>query len=115
LGYIGAGKDAMMKKTAEIEPLKKDPRQYDTVFIGQPVWAFTMVPAIRALFKRYDFSGKKIALFCTMDGSGDKRLFSETMKSLLDCEIINRKAFIKPLQNKEKAQNAVEEFMAKIK
>ena len=44
--------------------------QYDTVFIGYPVWATNAPQAIFSFLKEYDLSGKKVILFCTHDGYG---------------------------------------------
>ena len=50
--------------------------QYDTVFIGYPVWAATLPQAVRTFLTTYDFSGKTVIPFCTHDGYGAGRSFS---------------------------------------
>ncbi|MDE5781452.1 MAG: Ig-like domain-containing protein [Lachnospiraceae bacterium] len=47
-----------------------DISQYDTVFIGYPVWATNAPQAILSFLKEYDLSGKKVIPFCTHDGYG---------------------------------------------
>lgn len=42
---------------------------YDTVFVGYPNWWATMPMAMFSFLEAYDFSGKKIAPFCTHGGS----------------------------------------------
>jgi flavodoxin len=111
VGWIAAGRDAMRKKTTEIGPLKKKMDDYDTIFIGQPVWGWTMVPAIRALADKYDFKGKKIALFCTMDGSGDKGCFEETRKCLPEAEFLGEMSFIKLRKDPNGARKKVRDFV----
>lgn len=44
--------------------------QYETVFIGYPVWATTVPQAIRSFLESYDFAGKTVVPFCTHDGYG---------------------------------------------
>ena len=44
--------------------------QYDTVYIGFPIWWYTAPTIIKTFLETYDFSGKKIALFATSGGSG---------------------------------------------
>lgn len=44
--------------------------QYDTVFIGYPIWATNAPRAIFAFLAEYDLSGKTIIPFCTHDGYG---------------------------------------------
>ncbi len=45
--------------------------QYDTVFIGYPMWWYTFPMILYTLFDQYDFSGKTIVPFNTHMGSGD--------------------------------------------
>ena len=52
-------------------PLKKIPEinNYDFLFIGSPVWAFNITPAIRTFLNKSNLSGKNVFLFTTY-GSG---------------------------------------------
>lgn len=43
--------------------------EYDTVFIGFPIWYGGAPNIITTFAKKYDFTGKKIALFATSGGS----------------------------------------------
>ncbi|MHC6204090.1 flavodoxin [Breznakiellaceae bacterium SP9] len=43
---------------------------YDTVFIGYPIWWYTMPMAITSFLEEYDFAGKTIIPFCVHGGSG---------------------------------------------
>lgn len=47
-----------------------DVSQYDTVFIGYPVWATNAPQAIFTFISQYDLSGKTIIPFCTHNGYG---------------------------------------------
>jgi flavodoxin len=113
-GWIISGRDAMRKRSTEIAPLGKDIRKYDTILIGQPVWGWAMVPAVRGLCQKYDFAGKKVALFCTMDGSGDKGCFEETTKLIPKAKIVGMQAFLKPRKDEKKAAEIAELFTKKI-
>ena len=44
--------------------------QYDTVFVGFPIWWYVAPTIINTFLEQYDFSGKKIVLFATSGGSG---------------------------------------------
>lgn len=44
--------------------------QYDTVFIGYPIWWSDMPMAVYTFLESYDFSGKTIIPFCTNEGTG---------------------------------------------
>ena len=52
--------------------------QYDTVFVGFPIWWYVAPTIINTFLEAYDFSGKKIVLFATSGGSG----FGNTIKEL---------------------------------
>lgn len=43
---------------------------YDTVYIGYPIWWYQEPMAIRTFLEEYDFSGKTIIPFCTTLGAG---------------------------------------------
>ena len=43
---------------------------YDTIFVGFPVWWYTAPTIINTFLESYDFSGKTIILFATSGGSG---------------------------------------------
>ena len=51
---------------------------YDTIFIGFPIWWYIAPTIINTFLEAYDFSGKKIVLFATSGGSG----FGKAVQSL---------------------------------
>lgn len=53
-------------------------QDYDTVFLGFPIWWYVAPTIINTFLESYDFSGKTIILFATSGGSG----FGETVQSL---------------------------------
>ncbi|MBQ3290834.1 MAG: NAD(P)H-dependent oxidoreductase [Mogibacterium sp.] len=44
--------------------------EYDTVFVGFPVWWYREPSIIDTFMEAYDFSGKTVVPFCTSGGSG---------------------------------------------
>ncbi|MBU5626114.1 hypothetical protein KQI82_04155 [Oscillibacter sp. MSJ-2] len=64
------------ESSREISDTVENMDQYDTVFIGYPVWATTLPQAVRTFLTSYDFSGKTVIPFCTHDGYGAGRSFS---------------------------------------
>lgn len=44
--------------------------EYDTVYIGYPIWWYIEPMAIRTFMEEYDFSGKTVVPFCTTLGAG---------------------------------------------
>ena len=43
---------------------------YDTVFLGFPIWLYTATTLFYTFLESYDFTGKTIILFATSGGSG---------------------------------------------
>lgn len=44
--------------------------EYDTIYIGYPIWWYIEPMAIRTFIEEYDFSGKTVIPFCTTMGAG---------------------------------------------
>ena len=44
--------------------------EYDTIFVGFPIWWYVAPTIINSFLEAYDFSDKKIVLFATSGGSG---------------------------------------------
>ncbi len=71
IGWLFAGRDALQKRLTKISGLLHEPAEHDIVFIGTPVWAGNMAPAVREYITKYKDSIKKLAVFCTFGGSGE--------------------------------------------
>ena len=54
----------------EIKDINVNLDEYDTIFIGYPIWWGSMPMAVYTFFDKYDLSGKTIAPFNTHEGSG---------------------------------------------
>ena len=52
--------------------------EYDTIFVGFPIWWYVAPTIVNTFLEAYDFAGKKIVLFATSGGSG----FGNTVKEL---------------------------------
>ena len=51
---------------------------YDTVFLGFPIWWYIAPTIVNTFLEKHDFSNKKIILFATSGGSG----FGKTVQNL---------------------------------
>jgi flavodoxin len=63
-GWLLAGRDAMKQSLTDIS-VKKDPKKYDLIVVGSPVWAWTGAPAVRTYLTKYKSQIKKVAIFTT--------------------------------------------------
>jgi flavodoxin len=52
-----------MKEKPVLYSFDKNPNDYDLIFIGTPVWAFSYAPAFNSFFDKIKIINKKIALF----------------------------------------------------
>lgn len=59
-------KDARPELATHVENMD----QYDTVFVGYPIWWSDMPQIMYTFFDTYDLKGKNIIPFCTHAGSG---------------------------------------------
>ena len=90
--YLKGGSQVMRKAEPEILPLTVDPKEYDLVFIGCPVWAGGYVPALRTLFAQWELKGKKVALFTGHRG-GKGTALEQMAESLKGNEVVAMKDF----------------------
>ena len=58
------------------EPLSVDPTKYKTVFIGYPIWWYTLPMVLETFFDTYDLSGVTIVPFNTHAGSRDGNTYN---------------------------------------
>lgn len=65
--------------------------EYDTIFLGFPIWWYTAPTIIQTFLERYDFTGRTIILFATSGGSGLGRTASELAHSCPGAVIKNGK------------------------
>ena len=62
--YSVSKKEIKNKQYPAVEAFP-DVTAYDVVFIGAPVWWFTMAPPVFTVLKQVDFQGKKVVPFST--------------------------------------------------
>lgn len=56
--------------TPEIKPIKANLADYDTIFLGYPIWFGTFAPPMVTFLSQVDLSGKKIVPFCSFGSGG---------------------------------------------
>ena len=62
---------------------------YDTVYIGYPIWWYQEPMAIRSFLDEYDFSGKTVIPFCTSLGAGVSQSESDIKAMLPDASVLS--------------------------
>lgn len=62
--------------------------EYDTIFVGFPIWWYIAPTIINTFLESYDFSGKTIILFATSGGSGFGKTVDNLKCSVSDSTVI---------------------------
>lgn len=63
-----------------IKPIDKDVSKYDVIFVGTPVWWYTMASPVKTFIANNNFDGKVIVPFCTHGGGGESATFTDIKK-----------------------------------
>lgn len=82
-GYEATADQAKKEADDEIKPaftLDADPSDYDTIFVGYPIWWYQMPMVMETFFETYDLSGKTIIPFNTHAGSSDGGTYDDIAK-----------------------------------
>lgn len=64
-----------------------DVTNYDVIYVGTPVWWYTMAGPVKTFLKTNDFSGKVIAPFCTHGGGGASKTYTDIAEYATGAEI----------------------------
>ena len=74
---------AKIEKAQEFKPELIDNcniSDYETIYIGTPVWWYTFASPIRTFLTEIDFTGKTIKPFCTHGGGGASSTYDDIQK-----------------------------------
>ena len=103
--YTDADLDWMDKKsrgTIEMNAPKSRPAiagqvadmvQYDTVFVGFPIWWYVAPTIINSFLESYDLTGKTVVTFATSGGSGMGKTLSRLEPSCKGAKLVEGKVF----------------------
>lgn len=111
LGFLKGGMNATMGRASDINPISKNPADYDLVIVGTPVWSSNMAPPIFTYLIQNRDKINKMASFCTCMGGGyDKAL--ENMAEVSGKEQISTMFLTsKDIENpSEKINNFINKF-----
>ena len=76
-GYLGAALDAGFHRLTTLKSMVHDPRNYDLVIVGTPVWNASVSAPVRTYLTLNKGCFKNVAFFCTFGGSGARRAFRQ--------------------------------------
>lgn len=83
----------MKNKSFRPEMVKKtlDLSEYDTIFVGFPIWWYVAPTIINTFGENYNFSGKTIIPFATSGGSGMGKTTEELIPSFKGAKVVEGK------------------------
>ncbi len=64
----------------KIKSIPKNIQEYDIIFLGTPVWWYTMAPPLKTFLSQVDLKEKIVVPFCTHGGGGASSTFSDIKK-----------------------------------
>ena len=85
-------KEKIGKKEVPVSGIVENMDEYDTVYLGFPIWYWAAPNVVNTFVKQYDFSHKKVVLFATSGGS-DMGKTAEKLQPYLgsEAEIVDAK------------------------
>lgn len=89
--YTAAKKEIKNKQYPAVEALP-DVTAYDVVFVGAPVWWYTMAPPLFSVLEQVDFQGKKVVPFSTQ-GSNIGKFFEDFAATAKNATVLQRADF----------------------
>ena len=111
--FVG-GKQAFTKAEPELLPFDLKPEDYDIIFFGTPVWAWTYSPALRTYFRDHKPVGKKVALFYC-HGGGPRNFLEKFEEAVEGNEFLGSIDFKDPVRHdKDKDIERVKGWSAEI-
>ncbi len=112
LGWIHGGKDALKKSLTKIES-KKNPKEYDIVIVGSPVWAGTISPAIRTYLDKHTL--KRSAFFATSGTGKPQKAFIDMLQLTLSAKNVAKLCLSTKDVMSRSAEKTIDSFVEKIK
>lgn len=85
---------------------------YDTIFIGYPIWANSVPQAVLSFLSEYDLSDKTVIPFCTHDGYGAGSSYEDIENALSNVHFLEGMAI--ESSNVQEAETEVSEWIAKL-
>lgn len=82
----GASRPEVLSSVASME-------EYDTVFVGLPIWWYVAPKIVNTFLESYDFTGKKVIPFATSGGSGMGKTNEELKDSCKGAKLLEGRRF----------------------
>lgn len=97
-------KEKIGKKDVPVSGIVENMDEYDTVYLGFPIWYWAAPNVVNTFVKQYDFSHKKVVLFATSGGSDMGKTaeklqpFLGSEAEIVDAKVMNENPSLEPLK-----------------
>jgi flavodoxin len=115
LGFLSGGKDATVGSKTKIAETRKNPGDFDLIVVGTPIWSSSPTPAIRTYLSKHDLAGKKVAVFCTSEGSGTDKAKAKIKALIPNGDSVEILVLLKPNKDKVDTDNKIVEWCGRLK
>lgn len=113
LQYLLCGKEAVQEKTTDIENTIYNPKNYNNIIIGSPIWAANISSPIRTYIEKNKNDFKNVFFFFTQGSSGAERAILKLQKAL-NQNISTSLILTSKKVAKSQYQNQLDEFISKL-
>lgn len=82
---------AQQEKAKDVRPELVDNgnvENYDIIFVGTPVWWYTMAGPVKTYLSKNNFDGKVIMPFCTHGGGGESATYTDMQKLVPNAKVM---------------------------
>ena len=90
--YMKSKKELTSRNYPKLQGSLPNVTDYDTIFVGGPVWWYTMAPALYSYLQATDFNGARVVPFSTQ-GSNFGSFFEDFTKITKNAEILQSENF----------------------
>lgn len=108
VAVAAASKERIMKTLRPITTHIDNIDQYDTIFLGTPIWCFTAAPPVKTFTANHELNNKRVCMFCVFGGSGIGSAVTELQA--LSPQAIFQEPFGCATKDLEQNQAAVKEW-----
>lgn len=107
--FMGERRDG---KFRDLKPMKAKVADYDTIYVGYPIWAGTFAGPIHSFVKTADLKGKVIVPFCTFGSGGNTSI--PDLKAALPGSTITSSWYGVRAARVDKAEAEIETFLINL-
>ena len=89
--------------------------QYDTIFVGYPIWWGEIPPAVLTFLESYDFTGKTVIPFNTHEGSGSSGTYQDIVDKLPEANVNTNGLAIRGTEAREESsRDTIEDWLQEL-